>query len=85
MHNNRCQKVAAKLLFGRGRPAKERLRRLFRLLDTNLPNHSKQLIAVCGLSLHIGSSESRKTLGKKIIFDIGTLNLHGINERFSFN
>ena len=66
MHNNRCQKAAAKLLFGRGRPAKERLRRLFRPLYTNLPNHSKQLIAVCGLSLHLGSSESRKTLGKKL-------------------
>ena len=30
-----------------------------------------------------GSTESRKTL-QKIIFEIGTLNLHGINERFSF-
>ena len=28
----------------------------------NHPNHSKQYMAVCGLSLHLGSSESRKTL-----------------------
>ena len=39
-------------------------------------------MAVCGLSLHVGSSESRKTLEQKIIFH---LNPHGINERFSFN
>ena len=51
----------------------------------NLPNHSKQLMVVCGLSLHQGSTESRKTLEQKFIFQIGTLNPHGINERFSFN
>ncbi|CAH3033545.1 unnamed protein product [Pocillopora meandrina] len=51
----------------------------------NLPHHSKQHMAVCGLSLHLGSSESRKTLEQKFIFQIGTLNPHGINERFSFN
>ena len=51
----------------------------------NLPYHSKQHMAVCGLSLHLGSSESRKTLEHKFIFQIGTLNPHGINERFSFN
>ena len=50
----------------------------------NLPNHSKQHMAVCGLSLHLGSSESRKkTLEQKFIFQIGTLNPHGLNERFS--
>ena len=43
----------------------------------NLPNHSKQHMAVCGLSLHQGSTESRKTLGQKFIFQIGTLNHHG--------
>ena len=48
-------------------------------------SHSKQYMAVCGLSLHLGSSESRKTLEQKFIFQIGTLNPHGINERFSFN
>ena len=51
-----------------------------------LPNHSKQhTTVVCGLSLHQGSTESRKTLEQKFIFQIGTLNPHGINERFSFN
>ena len=28
---------------------------------------------------------SRKTLEQKLIFQIGTLNPHGINERFSFH
>ena len=51
----------------------------------NLPNHSKQYMAVCGLSLHQGSTESRKTLEQRFIFQIGTLNPDGINERFSFN
>ena len=51
----------------------------------NLPNHSEQHMAVCGLSLHLGSLESRKTLEQNFIFQIGTLNPHGINERFSFN
>ena len=51
----------------------------------NLPNHSKQHMAVCGLSLHQGSTESRKPLEQKFIFQIGSLNPHGINERFSFN
>ena len=39
-------------------------------------------MAVCGLSLHLGSSESRKTQEQKFIFQIGILNSHGINERF---
>ena len=51
----------------------------------NLPNHSKQYMVVCGLSLCVGSSESRKTLSQKFIFQIGTLNPQGINECFSFN
>ena len=50
-----------------------------------LPNHSMQHMAVCGLSLHQGNTESRKTLEQKFIFQIGTLNPDGINERFSFN
>ena len=40
----------------------------------NLPNNSKQHMAVCGLSLHLDSSESHKTLEQKVIFQIGTLN-----------
>ena len=51
----------------------------------NLPNHSMQHMTVCGLSLHQGNTESRKTLEQKFIFEIGTLNPDGINERFSFN
>ena len=51
----------------------------------NVPNDSKQHMTVCGLSLHQGSTESRKTLVQKFIFQISTLNPHGINERFSFN
>ena len=31
-----------------------------------LPNHSKQHTAFCGLSLHLGSSESRKTIEQKL-------------------
>ena len=44
-----------------------------------------QHMAVCGLSLHQGNTESRKTQEQKFIFQIGTLNPDGINERFSFN
>ena len=51
----------------------------------HLLSHSKQHMAVCGLSLHLGNSESRKTLQQKFIFQIGILNPYGINERFSFN
>ena len=52
----------------------------------NLPNDSKQHMAVCSLSLHLGSSESRKTIEQKFIFQIGTLNPHSIGKkRFSFN
>ena len=51
----------------------------------NEPNHSKQHMVVCGLSLYQGSTESRKTLEQNIFFQIGTLNPHGINEHFSFN
>ena len=51
----------------------------------NLPNYSKQHMTVCGPSLHQGSTESRKTLEQKFIFQIGTLTPHGINERFSLN
>ena len=42
-------------------------------------------MTVCGLSLHQGSTENRKTLEQKFIFQIGTLNPNSINERFSFN
>ena len=51
----------------------------------NLSNHSKQHMAVCSFSLHQGRTESRNILEQKFTFQIGTLNPHGINERFSFN
>ena len=44
----------------------------------NLPNHSKQHMAVCGLSLHQGSTKSCKTLEQKFIFQIGSLNPHSV-------
>ena len=51
----------------------------------NLPNHSSQHMTICGFSLHQGNRESRKNLEQKSIFQIGTLNPHGLNVRFSFN
>lgn len=35
--------------------------------------------------IHLGSYESRKTFERKFTFQIGILNPHVINERFSFN
>ena len=51
----------------------------------NLLTYSIHHMAVSGLSLNLGSSESRKTPGQKFIFQISIINLHGIDERFSFN
>ena len=51
----------------------------------NLPKHSKKDMAVCRLSLHLGISESRKTLEQKFIFQIGTLNPNGTNEHYLFH
>ena len=51
----------------------------------NLPNHFKEHMSICGLSLHQGTTDSRKNLEQRFIFQIGTLNPHSINERFSFN
>ena len=48
----------------------------------NLPNRSKQHMAICGLSLHLSRLKSRKTLEQKFTFPIGTGNPHGITERF---
>ena len=42
-------------------------------------------VAICSLSLHQGNTENCKNLEQKFIFQLGTLNLHGINDRFSFN
>ena len=51
----------------------------------NLPNHSKEHMSICSLSLHKGTTHSCKNLEQRFIFQIGTLNPHGINLRFSFN
>ena len=50
----------------------------------NLPNHSQKHMAVCGLSLHLGNTESRKNIEQKFIFQIGTLYPSTINECCSF-
>ena len=46
----------------------------------DLHNHFKQHMAICGLSRHQGTTEilSHKNLEQKLIFQIGTLNPHGI-------
>ena len=51
----------------------------------NLPNHFKEHMSICGLSLYQGTTDSPKNLEQRFIFQIGTVNPHGINERFSFN
>ena len=52
-----------------------------------LPTYSMQHTAVSGLSLNLGTSESRKTLEQKFIFQIGTfiyINIHKqINARIN--
>ena len=44
-------------------------------------------MVVCSLSLHQGSTESRKTLEQKFMFSNrhSSLNPNGINERFLLN
>ena len=42
----------------------------------------KKNMAVWGLSLNLGNTESRKNIEQKFIFQIGTLSPCGINERF---
>ena len=80
-----------------GRRPGDRFREHFRNVEKNDKNLSQSLVilislttpkkhmVICGLSLHHGMTESRKNLEQKFIFQIGTLNPHGINERFSFN
>ena len=51
-------------------------------MDVQYQRSTQQTKAACRKRLH---AESRKTLEQKFIFQIGTLNPHGINERFSFN
>ena len=46
----------------------------------NLRIHSHHNITLCGLSLHHGNTESRKSLEQKFIFQLVTLYPDGINE-----
>ena len=48
----------------------------------NLLNHSYKHMAVCGISLHRCNTGSRKNSDQKFIFQISTLNPHGINDPF---
>ena len=50
----------------------------------NLLNHSQKHMALCGLSLHLGNTESCKNIEQKFILQIGTLSPCGINKHFSF-
>ena len=51
----------------------------------NLPGHSDSHMTICGISLHCGTSDSRKRKEQSLIFKLGTLAPNGINERFSFS
>ena len=43
------------------------------------------VLEIKGQVLHHGNTESRKNLEQKLIFQLGTLSPHGINERLSFH
>ena len=47
--------------------------------SSSLRYFSRQMNEESGLSVHQGSTESCKTLEQKYIFQIGTLNPHGID------
>ena len=68
-----------------GRRLRDRFLEHLRDVEKNDKDASKPVARpVCGLSQHLGTTESRKNLEQKFVFQIGTLNPHGINERFSF-
>ena len=50
----------------------------------NALNHSIFDMKICGISPISGGNDSRKRHEKRPIFKIGTIHLHGLNERFSF-
>ena len=50
----------------------------------NAVNHSISDIKVCVISLISGGNDIRKRHEKRLIFKIGTIHPHGLNERFSF-
>ena len=47
--------------------------------------HCQHNMTICAVSLHHGSTESRKNLQQKFTFQLGTLYPHGMNERLSFH
>jgi len=51
----------------------------------NSHNHSESDIIVLGLISSSGDNESRKTIEMRLIHSLGTVNPHGINERFAFH
>ena len=52
----------------------------------NLPNHSHHNMTICGLSLHQGNTESRKTLEQKLIFNwVHSLHTESMNASHSTN
>ena len=50
----------------------------------NIVNHSISDIKVCAISPISCGNDSRKRHEKRLIFKIGTIHSHGLNERFSF-
>ena len=50
----------------------------------NAANYSISDIKVCAISPISGGNDSRKIHEKRLIFKIGTIHSHGLNERFSF-
>ena len=50
----------------------------------NAANHSISNMKICAISPISGGNESRKRHEKRLIFKIGTIHPHGLNERFSF-
>ena len=50
----------------------------------NAANHSISDMKICAISPISGGNHSRKRHEKRLIFKIGTIHPHGLNERFSF-
>ena len=50
----------------------------------NAANHSICDIKICAISPISGGNDSRKRHEKRLIFKIGTIHPHGLNEQFSF-
>ena len=50
----------------------------------NAANHSISDMKICTISPISGGNDSRKRHEKRLIFKIGTIHPHGLNERFSF-